>query len=95
MKRDSQIMWALDDVVGLFSINVGPFSRNVGRSQPIFSAIVGPNRPMLSGRPVYVLGSPQVPVDEPAANAAAGTIRTHKAANARVLIPFMILTSIV
>jgi hypothetical protein len=49
-------MWVLADVVGLFSINVGPFSRNVSPSRPMFSANVGPNRPMLSGRGVYVLG---------------------------------------
>ena len=49
-------MWVLADVVGLFSINVGPFSRNVSPSRPMFSANVGPNRPMLLGRGVYVLG---------------------------------------
>jgi hypothetical protein len=49
-------MWALADVVGLFSIIVGPFSPNVGRRQRIFSANVGPKRRMLSGRAVYVIG---------------------------------------
>jgi hypothetical protein len=53
-------MWVLADVVGLFSINVGPLSRNVGRGQRIFSANVVPNRPMLSGRTVYVLRPLQV-----------------------------------
>ena len=59
----SRIMWALADVVGLFSINVGPFSRNVGRDHRIFSANVVPNRRMLSGRPSYVLGPLQVGTD--------------------------------
>lgn len=35
-------MWALADVVGLFSIIVGPFSPNVGRDHRIFSANLGP-----------------------------------------------------
>jgi hypothetical protein len=56
----SRIMWVLADVVGLFSINEGPFSRNVGRRQRIFSANVVPNRRMLSGPAVYVLGPPQI-----------------------------------
>jgi hypothetical protein len=30
-------------VVGLFSIIAGPFSRNVGRLRPMFSANLGPN----------------------------------------------------
>jgi len=64
-------MWALADVVGLFSINVGPFSRNVGRRQRIFSANVGPNQPMLSGRGSYVLGPLQLPFGWDAAVAAA------------------------
>jgi hypothetical protein len=34
-------MWVLTDVVGLFSNNVGPFSRNVGRTGSMFSANVG------------------------------------------------------
>ncbi len=34
-------MWVLADVVGLFSIIVGPFSRNVGPSASIFSANLG------------------------------------------------------
>jgi hypothetical protein len=54
---DSRTMWALSDVVGLFSINLGPFSRNVGRSHPTFSANLGRKQQMLSGRSVYVLGS--------------------------------------
>ena len=53
----SRIMWALADVVGLFSNNECPFSRNVGRRHRIFSANVVPNRPMLSGGLVYVLRS--------------------------------------
>jgi len=53
-------MWALADVVGLFSNNVGPFSPNVGQRVRIFSANVGPNRPMLSGRGIYVLRSLQL-----------------------------------
>jgi hypothetical protein len=53
-------MWVLADVVGLFSINPGPFSRNVGRRGRIFSANVVPNRVMLSGRGIYVLRSPQL-----------------------------------
>jgi hypothetical protein len=55
-------MWVLADVVGLFSINLGPLSRNVGRRDQIFSANVGPNRPMLSGRNVYVLRPLQLDV---------------------------------
>lgn len=39
-----------------FSIYVGPVSRNVGRDHRIFSADLGPNSRMLSGRPIYVLG---------------------------------------
>ncbi len=51
----SRLMWVLADVVGLFSIIVGPFSRNVGRSARIFSANLGRKRQMLSGPANYVL----------------------------------------
>src|SRR5215831_13194881 len=54
--RHSRLMWVLADVVGLFSINVGPFLPNVGRDHRIFSANLGPKRRMLSGQAVYVLG---------------------------------------
>jgi hypothetical protein len=54
--RHSRLMWVLADVVGLFSIKVGPFSANVGLDQRIFSANLGPKRRMLSGQAVYVLG---------------------------------------
>jgi hypothetical protein len=50
------LMWVLADVVGLFSIKVGSFSRNVGRSARIFSANVGQKPRMLSGPAVYVCG---------------------------------------
>jgi hypothetical protein len=53
-------MWVLADVVGLFSIKVGSFSRNVGQDHRIFSANVVPELRMLSGQTVYVLGPPQV-----------------------------------
>ena len=39
-------MWFLADVIGLFPINVGPFSRNVVPRVLIFSANVVPKRPM-------------------------------------------------
>ena len=47
---------AIFDVIGLFSINVGPFSRNVVQQGPIFSANVVPQPPMLSVPAIYVLG---------------------------------------
>jgi hypothetical protein len=50
-------MWVLPDVVGLFSINVGPFSRNAGPRHQTFSADLGPKPRMLSGPESYVLGS--------------------------------------
>jgi hypothetical protein len=53
-------MWVLADVVGLFSTNVGSFSRNVGRSGLMFSANVVPNPRMLSGPASYVLGPLQL-----------------------------------
>jgi hypothetical protein len=53
-------MWVLADVVGSFSIIVGPFSPNVGRHHRIFSANVGPKRRMLSGQAVYVIGPLQL-----------------------------------
>jgi hypothetical protein len=58
--RHSRLMWVLADVVGLFSIIVGPFSLNVGRHQRIFSANLGPKRRMLSGQAVYVIGPLQL-----------------------------------
>jgi hypothetical protein len=58
--RHSRLMWVLADVVGLFSINVGPFSPNVGRDHRIFSANLVPKRRMLLGQAVYVLGPLQV-----------------------------------
>ena len=54
--RHSRLMWVLADVVGAFSIKVGPFSPNVGRDQRIFSANLVSKRRMLSGQAVYVLG---------------------------------------
>jgi len=59
----SQLMWVLADVVGLFSVIVGPFSRNVGRSHPIFSANLGRKQRMLSGPADYVLGPLHLAVD--------------------------------
>jgi hypothetical protein len=53
-------MWVLADVVGLFSIKVGSFSRNVDQDHRIFSANVVPERRMLSGQTVYVLGPPHL-----------------------------------
>ena len=52
----SRLMWVLADVVGLFSIKVGPFSLNVGQDHRIFSTNLGPKRRMLLGQAVYVLG---------------------------------------
>jgi hypothetical protein len=49
-------MWVPPDVVGLFSINVGPFSRNAGPRHQTFSADLGPKPRMLSGPESYVLG---------------------------------------
>jgi hypothetical protein len=40
----SRIMWVLDDIVGLFSVYAGSFSRNLGRSDRIFSTNMGPKR---------------------------------------------------
>jgi hypothetical protein len=58
--RHSRLMWVLADVVGSFSIKVGPFSANVGRDHRIFSANLGPKRQILSGQAVYVLGPLQL-----------------------------------
>ena len=60
-------MWVLADVVGLFSIKVGPFSPNVGRDYWIFSANLGLKRRMLSGQTVYVLWPLHIPACRPAA----------------------------
>ena len=58
--RHSRLMWVLADVVGSFSIKVGPFSANVGRHHRIFSANLGlklrcyrAGRVMFSGRYSY------------------------------------------
>jgi hypothetical protein len=56
----SRLIWVLGDVVGLFSIILGPFSRNVGRTVRIFSANVVPQRSMLSVPADYVVGPLQV-----------------------------------
>lgn len=53
-------MWFLPDVLGLFSNNVVPFSRIVGRSGRIFSTIVVPKTRMLSVPMIYILGPLQV-----------------------------------
>ena len=56
--------WFLADVLGLFSINVGPFSRNVVPSDRIFSINLVPKHRMFSVPVIYVLGplhlTPQV-----------------------------------
>jgi hypothetical protein len=52
----SRLMWVPPDVVGLFSINVGPFSCNAGPRHQTFSADLGPKPRMLSGPESYVLG---------------------------------------
>ena len=49
-------MWFLADVIGLFSIIVVPFSRNVGQSDRILSANVVPKQRMLSFPVIYVIG---------------------------------------
>jgi hypothetical protein len=53
-------MWFLTDILGLFSNNVGPFSRNVVPSGPLFSSIVGLKWAMFLGQPIYVLGPLQL-----------------------------------
>jgi hypothetical protein len=53
--RPFALMWSSPDVVGLFSINVVSFSRNVVLSGPLFSLNVVWKRAMLSVRIVYVL----------------------------------------
>ena len=60
----SHLMRVLADVVGLFSIIVGSFSRNLGPSHSIFSANVVPNRRMLSRPTDYVLGPLQLSLQE-------------------------------
>ena len=52
--------WFLADVLGLFSINVGPFSRNVVPSDRIFSINLVPKQRMFSVPVIYVLGPLQV-----------------------------------
>jgi len=87
-------MWALADVVGLFSNNVGPFSPNVGQRVRIFSANVGPNRPMLSGRGIYVLRSLQIASETPVARARIiGATRWCVCANSRRDVHFTLDSS--
>jgi hypothetical protein len=50
-------MWSSPDVVGLFSNNVGPFSRNVVLRGLLFSLKVVWKRAMFSVRGDYVLSS--------------------------------------
>ena len=52
--------WFLTDVLGLFSANVGPFSRNVVPSTRIFSINLVPKQRMLSVPAIYVLSPLQV-----------------------------------
>src|ERR1700720_533937 len=50
-------MWSRLDILGLFSINVVPFSRNVVvLSGPWFSLNLGPEQRMFLGQAIYVLG---------------------------------------
>jgi hypothetical protein len=56
-------MWSRPDILGLFSNNVGPFSRNVVLSGPLFSINLVPKTAMLSGRGVYVLSPLQLGVE--------------------------------
>jgi hypothetical protein len=51
------LMWSSPDVVGLFSINVVSFSRNVVLRDPLFSLNSVSKLRMLSVRAVYVLSS--------------------------------------
>jgi hypothetical protein len=53
-------MWSRADVIGLFSINVVSFSRNVVLRDPLFSLNSVSNPRMLSVRTVYVLSSLQL-----------------------------------
>ena len=53
-------MWSSPDVVGLFSINVVSFSRNVVLSDPLFSLNSVSKPRILSVRADYVLGSLQL-----------------------------------
>ena len=56
--------WFLADVLGLFSINVGPFSRNVVPSDRIFSINLVPKQRMFSVPVIYVLGPLQISIDD-------------------------------
>jgi hypothetical protein len=47
--------WFPADVIGLLSVNVGPFSWNVGQNTWIFSMNVVPERRMLSVPAIYVI----------------------------------------
>jgi len=58
-------MWSSPDVVGLFSINVVSFSRNVVLRDLLFSLNSVSKPRMLSVRTVYVLSSYEVDVVKP------------------------------
>jgi hypothetical protein len=58
-------MWSSPDVVGLFSINVVSFSRNVVLRGLLFSRNSVSNPRMLSVRAVYVLSSYEADVVKP------------------------------
>jgi hypothetical protein len=53
-------MWSSADVLGLFSTNVGPFSRNVVPSRPLFSINLVRKSGMFLGQAIYVLGPLQL-----------------------------------
>ena len=53
--------WFLADVLGLFSINVGPFSRNVVPSARIFSINLVQKPRMFSVPAIYVLSPLHLP----------------------------------
>ena len=60
--------WFLADVLGLFSANVGPFSRNVVPSDRIFSINLVPKPRMFSVPVIYVLDPLQLGVILPDSN---------------------------
>jgi len=55
-------MWSRADILGLFSLNVVSFSRNVVLSDPLFSLNSVSKPRMLSVRADYVLSSLQVTI---------------------------------
>ena len=55
-RAHSHVMWFPADVIGLFSLNAVPFSRNVVLSTWIFSANPVPKKRMFSVPAIYVLG---------------------------------------